>query len=269
MSVQKLGNQWVFLAAEKQIHCEPTFQPRQTIYTTVCIQPKLTVLYHLGLLKDTGGLPKMKSPNDTALGTHLVITGHRTACWETESEKGDVAFSLWWGTPQHWSCSDMQPERPRERWVWGRQWANCTPNALSSEVTAKVIFYVLSISFRIQQGRAQALSSGGSAQIPAFLMPIVKARLLALSVHSPQWGRFTPALSRHGEDLEASPMLVTFLSLPWFSAQPRLWDKSHYPYYNKEPQAQKVPPTCIINSTQSHGIGKLTVKWSSHLVTLS
>lgn len=99
----------------------------------MCIQPKLTVLYHLGLLKDTGGLPMMKSPNDTALGTHPVITGHRTACWETESEKGDVAFSLWWGTPQHWSCSDVQPERPRERWVWGRQWANCTPNALSSE----------------------------------------------------------------------------------------------------------------------------------------
>lgn len=49
------------------------------------------------------------------------------------------------------------------------------------EVAAKVAFYVLSISSRIQQSRAQALSSGGSAQIPAFLTPIVKAHLLALS----------------------------------------------------------------------------------------
>lgn len=143
----------------------------QTIYTTVFIQPKFTVLYHLGLLKDAGGLPMMKSPNDTVLGTHPSVRDIGPHAG-TESEKGDAAFSPWWAclcTEAALTCS------PKDQ---GKGECETT---LFREVTAKVTFYVLSISSQILQSRAQALSSEGSAQIPAFLTPIVKARLLAPS----------------------------------------------------------------------------------------
>lgn len=83
------------MAAEKQIWSSIVNQHSsqgQTMYITVFIQPKFTVLYHLGLLKDTGGLPMMKSPNDTVLGTHPVITGHRTACWELRVRMETLPF---------------------------------------------------------------------------------------------------------------------------------------------------------------------------------
>lgn len=131
----------------------------------------------------------------------------------TESEKGDVAFSLRWGMPLHWSCSDMQPERPRERWVWGSQWANCTPNALpsgkwqprwlstcwaslpgSSKVELRPLLWGLCSDSSISYTHCESTPSR--------------------TVHSPRWGCFSPALSRHGEGLAASPMLVTFMSLP-------------------------------------------------------
>lgn len=186
----------------------------------------------------------------------------------TESEKGDVAFSLRWGMPLHWSCSDMQPERPRERWVWGSQWANCTPNALPS---GKWQPRWLSTCWASLPGSSKVelrpSPLGALLRFQHFLCPLWKHTFS----HCPQSTvrAFLPCFVQTWGGSSSKPYAGHLHEPTWFSSQPRLWDESHYPYHNKEPQAQKVPPTCIINSTQSHGIGKLAVKWSSHLVTLS
>lgn len=135
------------------------------------------------------------------------------------------------------------------------------------EVAAKVAFYVLSISSRIQQSRAQASPLGALLRFQHFLHPLWKHTFS----HCPQptVRVFLPCFVQTWGGSSSKPYAGHLHEPTWFSSQPRLWDESHYPYHNKEPQAQKVPPTCIINSTQSHGIGKLAVKWSSHLVTLS
>lgn len=65
----------------------------------------------------------------------------------------------------------------------GKLYPKCT---LFREVTAKVAFYVLSISFRIQQGRVQALSSGGTAQSDSGISYARRESTPSLTVHSPQ-----------------------------------------------------------------------------------